>query len=516
MTRIAVCLYGRFGNRFDKSAGEKGIKYLLEKVVSGVKVDVFVYSHDVAHSSEIAKALGSSLTDSRFIEPKDYLRDFIEMGGDPELFQLDDPSRGVAGTLSFIAQRDGAIQLMSDWSARNQLKYDSVLVSRIDLGQIDQHNRRYPQRVSEAPSLVNLAGSKFVFHAAWNQLNEGLPDQWFVLSQTDAITLGGGLSRFSGYLRPGSDYLSWCSQGISMSSRHNQFSNEPQNATPASDLSRRHASKALDNHLLHKFDFIRTGLFEKLRPAFDSHGIPQLTYSHSSYLDGYKLTRSQQERHLGTFGVEYLALDSSHSAAGLPRNVKVLPYQDTLSYTDRLRSVVEQVDEEYLFFVHEDMPLVSTPVIESFFEAKRILESKPTNAVVRLIRVGRGLPLNLHKPSRLPFFIRVGPLSPWQFSIQPSLWKKSALLELLNECPGLNVWEFEVRGQRAFRKMRLRGFQPLSSGPRRGRHHFASSVYPYIATAIVKGKWNTTEYPELKPLLATVDLSSFAPRDSLS
>ena len=29
---------------------------------------------------------------------------------------------------------------------------------------------------------------------------------------------------------------------------------------------------------------------------------------------------------------------------------------------------------------------------------------------------------------------------------------------------------------------------------KRGAHHYDSSVYPYIATAIVKGKWNVTEY----------------------
>jgi hypothetical protein len=38
---------------------------------------------------------------------------------------------------------------------------------------------------------------------------------------------------------------------------------------------------------------------------------------------------------------------------------------------------------------------------------------------------------------------------------------------------------------------------------KRGMHHYDSSTYPYIATAIVKGKWYTSDYPEIKELLKT-------------
>jgi hypothetical protein len=37
---------------------------------------------------------------------------------------------------------------------------------------------------------------------------------------------------------------------------------------------------------------------------------------------------------------------------------------------------------------------------------------------------------------------------------------------------------------------------------KRGLNHYDSSIYPYIATALVRGKWNLSEYNfELKPLL---------------
>ena len=32
-------------------------------------------------------------------------------------------------------------------------------------------------------------------------------------------------------------------------------------------------------------------------------------------------------------------------------------------------------------------------------------------------------------------------------------------------------------------------------------HHWDSSIYPYFATAIVKGKWYTSDYPHLREVL---------------
>lgn len=516
MKRVAVCLYGRFGNRFDENAGDEGIRYLLNSVISGTQADIFVYSFDTEHASQIIESLGDRLTDCTFLEAPDLLNDFVQGGGDLGLFELEDGSRGIEGTLSFVAQRDGAIQLMSAWAHDKGVSYDSVFVSRIDLGQIDKHNQRFPQRVSEAPSIQGLRTQHSVYHAAWNQLNEGLPDQWFFLDKSDAVSLGCSLERFMRYLQPNSDYLRWCATGIDYSNRADQFSNEQTALESRAEKSTRLPSRALDNHLLHKFDFLQTGLFGKLQPAFDSHEIAHLTYTHSSYLDGYVLSHSQQRRHLGEFRFEYLAIESGFSSESIPPSVRILPYDDSLDYTDRLRSVVDRMDEEYVFFTHEDMPLLRTPVIEAVLSARDLLQSHEKNSVVRMIRVGRGLRLNLQKPSRAPYFQRIHYSSPWLFSIQPSLWKRPALLALLNECQGLSVWDFEVKGQRAFRRLGFRGFQPLTTGVRRGRHHFDSLVYPYVATAIVKGKWNTVEYPELSLLLDTVDLSAFKDRNSLT
>jgi len=516
--KLAVCLYGRFGNRFNAEAGAEGLAYLKDEVLRGLSPDFFVYSYDRKHQGLIEQILGSALVASHFTLAPDHLGEFMVQGGIPDLFQLDDPSRNIAGTFSFCAQRDGALSLMIDRTKLSRDSYTHVLVARIDAGQIDKYNQKHPQRVSEIPRLRDFAfQDEQVVHATWNQLNAGLPDQWFILDLQSARRLNGSLQRYMDYLKPGSEYLTTCESGIPFSSTTNEFSNEQTSLRPSGNLVSRPKEKALDNHLLHKFDFLKIGLFEALTPSFDSKDVVHLCYTHSSYLDGWKVTFLQQRRHLGFFSKEFLALERGAEIPPLEfeRQLRMVYYDESLSYTERLLQVLEQLEDEYVFFTHEDMPLLRTPVTHAIIEARNLLARNQHNAVVRMIRVGRGLRLRLDRPSRLPYFSRIRRLSRWKFSIQPSLWKKSALIALLKECPKMNVWEFEVLGQRVFSKLRLAAFQPISSGDRRGRHHFDSAVYPYVATAIVKGKWNLKEYPELVALIESCDLSEFPIRASL-
>lgn len=516
--KLAVCLYGRFGNRFNAEAGVEGLEYLKHEVLRGLSPDFFVYSYDRKHEGLIRQILGSALVASDFTAAPDHLGEFLAQGGIPDLFQPDDSSRNITGTLSFCAQRDGALSLMIERTNLSNDSYTHVLVCRIDAGQIDKYNQRHPQRVSEIPRLRDFAFlDSQVVHATWNQLNAGLPDQWFIVDIQSAKRLNGSLQRYMDYLKPGSEYLATCESGVPFSSTLNEFSNEQTSLWPHGNLVSRSREKALDNHLLHKFDFLKIGLFDSLTPSFDSKDIVHLCYSHSSYLDGWKMTYLQQRRHLGFFSKEFLALEAGAEAQTFefdPR-LRIVLYDESLSYTERLLQVLEQIEDEYVFFTHEDMPLLQTPATNAIIEARELLARNQQNSVVRMIRVGRGLRLKLDRPSRLPYFSRIRRLSRWKFSIQPSLWKKTALIALLKECPKMNVWEFEVRGQRVFSKLGLVAFQPISSGKRRGRHHFDSAIYPYVATAIVKGKWNLKEYPELVTLIESCDLSEFPIRASL-
>jgi len=68
----------------------------------------------------------------------------------------------------------------------------------------------------------------------------------------------------------------------------------------------------------------------------------------------------------------------------------------------------------------------------------------------------------------------------------------------------MNIWEFETHGQEYCRANRYNClYTNHVDDKKRGMLHWDSVTYPYIATAIYKGKWVTSQYPdELKVLFS--------------
>ena len=77
-----------------------------------------------------------------------------------------------------------------------------------------------------------------------------------------------------------------------------------------------------------------------------------------------------------------------------------------------------------------------------------------------------------------------------KFSIQPTLILKDTLYEKLNELPPLNIYELEEAIQNNNKDFMCK----IGGEIKIGSSHYNSLVFPYIATAIVKGKWNYLEY----------------------
>ena len=85
--------------------------------------------------------------------------------------------------------------------------------------------------------------------------------------------------------------------------------------------------------------------------------------------------------------------------------------------------------------------------------------------------------------------------SKWIFSIQPSFWKRDKLIEVLSKNLDCNIWELEGKSQEVVKNIKLRAaYSYQKGGVKRGFFHFDNLIYPYIATAIGKGRWNYKEY----------------------
>lgn len=501
--RIALCLYGRFNNRLDPFAGLGGFEYIRDAVLDKYQVDVFIFSTDTENEEVVNKLYGKWAKASIFETELNFQDLVSDFGIDTSSLIPPQPFRTLENTLAFLYSRTRSIQLMSDYSKANRLSYDSVIVARFDLGQLDKVNGQRSHKVSEIGFSPEFDMSS-IYSAAWEQHNEGVADQWFFSNQKNIETLGAMYKSTLRYFSPGSDYLKFISNGILDSNPKNKASNEilqPQNVKSATKL-KMPINRAINNHLLHKYFFIDSGLYSKQAFTSDFHSAANVLYTHTDYKDIWPVFFGQQAKFLGQISNSYIFVNRITDA--VPSHYKQIIYDDQLNYTDRLRSCLSQIPEKIILFQHEDMFLYKTAKAAYIANAINAMAvHNPKFDLVKLVRGG----LNWSYPSTLQGFSKILQLSPWIISIQPSIWRTKSFIDLLSHCGSLNIWEFETKSQGIAKNLGIRVLHPSKRGRKRGLHHWESEIYPYIATAITKGKWNLSEYrEELKNILGAYEV----------
>lgn len=224
-----------------------------------------------------------------------------------------------------------------------------------------------------------------------------------------------------------------------------------------------------------------------------------ILYSHSDYDDAWKIFVAQAAKHFGEDIGKYFFVD--HGAV-VPTYItdlgyKICRYGEGKSYPDRILECLEDVKEENILLHHEDMFLNGPVDIEKLKEYIEIMERDDVD-FVKLIKGGvkREVP---YKDSGDLFEIPLD--SEYIFVIQPSIFKKSFLQRLYARFRDKSIWQLETDTRAWCREQRVKALYCFRNGVQKGKSHYDSDIYPFIATAIVKGKWNCREYgPELDKL----------------
>lgn len=182
----------------------------------------------------------------------------------------------------------------------------------------------------------------------------------------------------------------------------------------------------------------------------------------------------------------------------IPEEYIKIFYDDSKKYTERLTSCINHVKEDVILFTHEDMILYSTPDYDLLQKYEEYILNEKANGI-KLIATTP----NTFQKSELDDTLVTSEYS--KFSIQPTIIKRQTFYNLF-ENKSFNIWEFEDNiNANDLHFMAFKGYEK-----KRGIFHYDSLVYPYIATAINKGKWNLTEYqPELNIIFEKYNINPF-------
>jgi len=184
----------------------------------------------------------------------------------------------------------------------------------------------------------------------------------------------------------------------------------------------------------------------------------------------------------------------------LPDKITPIKYDDLETYRNQLLSCISQVEEDYILYTSEDHILYDTVSETKLFSLVDIMRAGDVS-FIKLLRGPEALTGNYDGHKDL---FAVNPYDNNFFAQQAGLWKTRDFQKVFEESPPSNGrMEQEPGGSAICRRLRFVGLQCYNGEKKRGMVHYDSNTFPYIATAVVKGRWNLSEYPfELGAVLA--------------
>jgi len=149
---------------------------------------------------------------------------------------------------------------------------------------------------------------------------------------------------------------------------------------------------------------------------------------------------------------------------------------------------LEKVTTDYVIYSQEDYILFDYVNESKIADYVDLLSKNDNLHFIRLIKSGIGNSTSTYN-DELGY---VDPASEYYFSTQITVWKKEVLMEMFRRSWVASVFD-EPQNSWYLRSIGAIGVYTTQVGTKVGGH-YNSLVYPYMATAKVKGRWNLAEY----------------------
>jgi len=215
----------------------------------------------------------------------------------------------------------------------------------------------------------------------------------------------------------------------------------------------------------------------------------QVVYTHSNCSDLWEMFIKQNQKHIG-WPIFFI---TNELIPNFPEDSQYV-YKDSDNYSDVWIAALNKINSEFFIYLQEDFILYADANVRKINEYTEVLKNSDYS-FVRLIKSGE---VNEKVGETL---YEISSNNQFVFAMQTSIWKTKDYIQLLENVHE-EKWLETSRYMDYMSKNNIKGLSHYDNEPKRGGNHWDSNVYPYIATALVKGKWITSEYNyELKPLL---------------
>lgn len=171
-------------------------------------------------------------------------------------------------------------------------------------------------------------------------------------------------------------------------------------------------------------------------------------------------------------------------------------YSNNDPYYEVWVNAVKQFNSEYFIYLQEDFFLYDD-VKEDILEIYKNQLKNSDYSFVRLLKSGKLGTKKLYEN-----LYEIESTNENIFSMQATIWKTEDYIKLMDYVGSAGWLETDADYRNRMIELNMKGLYHFDNEPKIGTNHHDSNVYPYIATAVVKGKWNFKEYKsKLLPIL---------------
>ena len=209
----------------------------------------------------------------------------------------------------------------------------------------------------------------------------------------------------------------------------------------------------------------------------------QVAYTNSNCSDLWEVFQKQTLKHCKL--PLYLIADKEPKNFGISGlNI----YNNKEPYYKVWIDSLNKFNSDYFIYLQEDFFLYSDVNEDKLNEYLKFLKKNTEYSFVRLIKSGV---LNNKKITNNLYEIES--TNKDVFSMQSTIWRTKDYIKLLDKVKD-DKWLENEKYVKASIELNIKGLYHYDNEPKRGMAHYDSNVYPYIATALVRGKWNLSEY----------------------
>jgi hypothetical protein len=224
-----------------------------------------------------------------------------------------------------------------------------------------------------------------------------------------------------------------------------------------------------------------------------------LTYTHSNAEDLHDAYFGRLKKYFPDLKNSYVTSNKE------VKHTKCFLYDDAEKHSIQMTRALKQIPTDYVIYAQEDYILFDYVKVDELNKLIEYMEADKEIPFIRLIQSGLGNVTKKYNDD-LAYLD-----SEWHyyFSTQITIWRKDILIKMYENADSEKLTDTEVNRVQSLRDISTNGLFHLKRGNQVGGH-FNSYAYPYIATGVVKGKWNYTEYEsELKDVFFEYDINPF-------